>query len=79
MKNNKWGFVDTSGEIISDCQYDSVNDFHEGYASVMKDDKWGFINESGKLCIDIKYDEVANFSEGKAAVKVINYQDGLDE
>lgn len=79
MKDNKWGFVDTSGKIISDCQYDSVNNFQEGYASVMKNGKWGFINESGEVCIDMKYDEAADFSEGKAAVKVTNYQDGLDE
>ena len=27
-KNDKWGFIDTSGELVIPCRWESVEDFH---------------------------------------------------
>ncbi len=43
-KDNKWGFVDTSGQIVIDYQYDNLFDFYGQIAVVQKNGFWGFIN-----------------------------------
>ena len=36
-ENNLWGFVDTSGQVVIDYQYQKVHDFHETVALVQKE------------------------------------------
>lgn len=47
--NNKWGFIDTKGEIVIPIKYDDVNCFNGGYASVYIDDEWIEINKYGEV------------------------------
>lgn len=68
MQKDKWGVINNSGKILTDYQFDSINNFSEGMAAVMKEGKWGFIDASGKTTIDCQYDLVKDFSEGMAAV-----------
>src|SRR5216683_6392390 len=61
--SGKWGYVNTSGQIVINPQFDNANEFHEGRASVClgspcswwisdtdKPDNthWGYIDTSGK-------------------------------
>ena len=76
-KDNKWGFIDTAGNVAIDFQYDEVENFREDLAAVRQGDKWGYIDKNGKEVISCKYDEVHSFSEGLAAVAINNYfEDG---
>ena len=43
-KNEKWGFVNKSGDIVIPLQYNYATEYNEGLALVKKDDKWGYIN-----------------------------------
>ena len=65
-KNDKWGYVNTKGELIIPCIYEYANDFSEGLASVRKNGKEGFINKKGEIAIPFKFEECGNFSEGLA-------------
>ncbi len=67
-KDGKWGFVDKSGEIVINPQFDNVHPFREGLAAVCnKDGQWGFIDKSGALVINYQFEQVDDFSEGLAA------------
>ena len=40
-KNKKYGFVDSKGELITDCIYDSFDENKEGFITVKKNGKYG--------------------------------------
>ena len=50
VKNGLYGFIDTSGKVVIDCQYEDVSGFSEGYASIRLPgtDRYSIINRSGK-------------------------------
>ena len=52
-KDDKWGYINTKGKEIIQCQYSDVNSFHEGYAAVCKDDKWGYVNTQGEELVNV--------------------------
>lgn len=66
-KDDKYGFVDKTGKVIVNPQFDDAVSFFEGFAAVKQDDKWGFIDINGKLAISPQFKKVDAFSEGKAA------------
>lgn len=79
VKNGKYGFMDQTGNVAINLEYDYVRDFFDGFAAVSKggtwydeegyvDGKWGFIDSTGKVVVPIIYDKVCDFSEGLAAV-----------
>lgn len=54
-----YGFVNKSGKIAIEPQYESVLSFHGGMATVVNEQKKiGFINKKGVLVIPFKYDKV---------------------
>ena len=70
----KWGYINTSGEVVVPLEYDSANNFFEGLARVGKYDaggnmKYGYINTSGEVVIPLEYDSAYSFSEGLAQVE----------
>ena len=67
-KEGKWGFVDKSGTVVINPQFESVHPFSEGLAAVCdKNDKWGFIDKDGTLVINYQFEHVDDFSDGLAA------------
>ncbi len=45
--NDKWGFVDKSGNIVVQNEYEMVTEFNEyGFAGIKKDGKWGVMEQS---------------------------------
>lgn len=57
MENGKWGFVDKSGNIKVEYQYDKVTEFNEyGFSAIQKDGKWGAINQNGEIVIEPTYE-----------------------
>lgn len=61
----KWGFIDSSGKLVIQPQFEEVLAFSEGLAAA-RQGKWGFIDKSGKFVIEPQFDEVSSFSEGLA-------------
>jgi hypothetical protein len=63
------GYIDTSGKIIIEPQFDSALPFKGERAQVRINNKWGYIDKSGKLVIQPIFDTARNFQEGLAAVE----------
>jgi hypothetical protein len=70
----KWGFVDKTGKVQIEAQYDCAKSFSNGFAGVKKGDKWVFINSEKKTVIDEGFDDVDYFnSRGYCFVKRDEY------
>ena len=64
--DQKWGFINTQGQMVIAPQYDDVEPFSCGLAAVCADDDViGFINTQGQMVIGNQYKfRGATFSEG---------------
>lgn len=69
VKDQKFGFVNRSGNLIIPFQFDEINKFSEGYAGIKTGDQWGYIDHNGALVIPYQFDEVGEFNRGLAIVK----------
>ena len=50
--NDKWGFVDSDGNMVIENQYEMVTDFNKyGYAGIKIDGKWGVIEQTSRQII----------------------------
>ncbi len=47
--NNKWGVIDTLGNIVLEACFDSIGVFFEGLAPVLFDSQWDYINKNANL------------------------------
>ena len=65
-KEGKFGFADTSGQIVIDPQYDAVGAFSEGLAPVRMGGEWGYLDTANNILIHPSFEEVGHFSEGLA-------------
>jgi hypothetical protein len=73
--DEKFGFIDTTGQVTIQPVYDRIKDFSGSKAFVRLDDHYFWINTSGSEIndnISIVFDEVDEFSEGYARVKVFD-------
>jgi hypothetical protein len=71
--NLVWGFIDTTGRLIVDYQFDEVRDFREGLAAVaIRNEEgelvWGFIDTAGNIAVTPQFTWVNDFHEGYAVV-----------
>ncbi len=66
--NDMFGYINKSGAIVIEPQFEKAGDFSNGYAAAYKDDKWGYIDMSGKWVIEPTYDKVKEFNSGYALV-----------
>ena len=66
--NNKWGFINGSGEIEISPKYNYVNDFKNNLAIAKLNGKFGYINKKGKTIIDFNFDDGNDFEQGVAIV-----------
>jgi hypothetical protein len=78
----KWGFINRSGKIVVEPQFDWAQDYSEELAAVgvggkrdaqyhlisMDGGKWGFIDQKGSMVIRPQFDGVKPFSSGVAVV-----------
>ncbi|MBI3859848.1 MAG: WG repeat-containing protein [Thaumarchaeota archaeon] len=76
-QSGKFGYIDKTGKIVIDLQFDYALDFSEGLAgfTVFKKwspNKWGYIDKTGHVVIKPQFNQASSFSEGMAVVKVDN-------
>lgn len=69
LEGHGWGFIDKSGKVTIEPQYQAALDFSEELAGIQADNKFGFIDKAGAIVIEPQYDWVNDFSEGIAVVK----------
>ena len=71
--NDKYGYINVSGDYVVIPIYDSARDFKNGYASIAKYEwnndilSWGFINKAGQVLVKPMCADVKDFNEGFAA------------
>lgn len=68
-QNNKYGFIDKSGDFVVAALYDQVSEFHEGIALVKSGEKYGFINKTGEEIVAPQYDQalyISNLIDGSS-------------
>ena len=75
--NDKYGFIDRTGKVVVQPQFDGSKGFREGRGVICVgscsgirtgDAKYGYIDETGKIVINPQYDDANPFTEGLAAV-----------
>jgi hypothetical protein len=77
--SGKWGYVNSSGQLVINPQFDAAEEFHEERAAVCLgkpcswwespgDSRWGYIDTSGKVIVTPQYTSASSFSEGLASV-----------
>ncbi len=72
MSNQKYGLIDTLGQVTVSLLYDELGEFCEGRLAVRKSNKWGFVDKHGREVIPCRFNKVNNFSNGFATVKLSN-------
>jgi hypothetical protein len=66
---NNWGFVDASGIVKINPQFQYVKNFSEGMSAFRNEDgEWGYINREGKIVINPQFDSADDFVEDRAVV-----------
>lgn len=70
-KYGYYGFIDTTGKIITAPVYDEVKPFVNGLAAVRHNGYWGYVDKTGKEIVPTKFLSAGSFSpEGLACVSV---------
>jgi len=72
--DDKYGFINTSGQVVIPPQYSDISWFSDGYARVATGDewpfKWGIIDKTGKEIIPLIYDWIYGFYYGNELAEV---------
>lgn len=72
-KDNKWGFIDRSGNIVVDLEYKytglAAYSVEDGMIKVEKDGKYGYVNGINNTIIECVYETASYFSDGLARVQ----------
>lgn len=69
QKAEKWGYIDTTGKVIIEPQFDFADAFSDGIAAVELNGKTGYINKSGQKVIEAQYEEGTSFDGNYAIAK----------
>ena len=66
---DKWGYMNTAGELAINPQFESAGSFFEGLASVKLNGKYGYIDKTGNYIVNPQFSYAKDFSDGLAVVK----------
>lgn len=67
-KSDKYGFIDITGNVILEPQWDYIGESIAGIAVAKKGDKTFIIDTTGKVLFESQWDDVGDFHEGIAVV-----------
>jgi hypothetical protein len=67
-QNGKWGFIDSTGEVVIDFVFQEAQSFSGHLAAVRLGELWGYINPNGDIVIEPQFLVARAFSEGRAPV-----------
>lgn len=77
--DQKFGFVDSTGQIAIEPSFDQICLFSEGLACVARAGKWGYIDKTGKFVIEPQFEYANNFSEGVALILTTDISSGTNK
>jgi hypothetical protein len=66
----RYGYLDTTGKVAIEAQFDVVRRFSEGLAMAKIEDKWGYIDKKGNWVIRPRFEDAGDFSNGRAPVRL---------
>lgn len=66
--NGKYGFINSSGQIVISPKFEWADTLSEGLAAVVVGRKWGYIDSTGNFVIKPQFDYANSFVEGMASV-----------
>lgn len=69
-ENGKYGYIDNTGKVVIEPQYDNTIGFTEGLAATSVGGKYGYIDKKGTWVIKPQYDFAYIFRDGTAMIKV---------
>jgi hypothetical protein len=69
-KDHKWGYIDTTGNIVIPIKFNEVENFSDNLARVRKERKWGLYDNTGREIIKPTFDYIGPFINGKAKVAI---------
>jgi len=80
-KDGKYGYIDSTGNEVVPCIYDSTNysGFADDMLAVKKDGLWGYVNKEGVEVVPCIYQEAYDFNEGLAMVGQDNFYGYIDK
>lgn len=67
-KNGKWGFIDTTGKIVRDYQYEDADSYNLGFAPVCMDGIYYYIDAEGDKRTFDEYQYAFGLTEGGVTV-----------
>jgi len=72
VQNRKWGYINSTGEIVIPPKFDIVDFFFGGRAAYgdKNNGKWGYINRQGEIVVPARFDKVSRFFNQRAVVTV---------
>ena len=84
IQNDKYGYINKTGQIVINPQFGYVFGFSEGLAPVRigneSGSKWGYIDKSGMYVINPQFDGISRpFSHGLAMVDIGNTWGYIDK
>ena len=69
VQDGMWGFIDVSGQVVIQPQFERAWPFSEERALVQSGDRYGFIDPTGALVIPAEFTDAWFFSGGLAPVE----------
>ncbi len=63
LLNGKWGYINTSGNMVIEPRFDEARAFSDGFAAVRQGTNWGYVSQETKnLAIPISFSVAGDFS-----------------
>jgi hypothetical protein len=66
----RFGYMDTTGKMVTGFVYDDADDMHDGIAKVRQGLHFGLINIQGQWILQPTYNSIGYFNEEKAPVEI---------
>src|SRR6218665_3634875 len=66
---DQWGYINKTGKIVINPQFDDSWGFNEGLAVIKLGGKWGYIDKTGKIVITPQFYGAGDFHEGLASIR----------
>lgn len=82
MINDKYGKINTEGEIIIQPKYDKLEAYENGLIAACKDCQWGYIDCNDNVIVDFQYEVADSFDECSYSTSIDDdtyIKDGLAE
>ena len=82
MMNDKYGKINTEGEIIIQPKYDKLEAYENGLIAACKDCQWGYIDCNDNVIVDFQYEVADSFDECSYSTSIDDdtyIKDGLAE